>query len=771
MTGTSRAGMRLRLAGIAVAGVVTQYGLSGMSRRAGHASLAAALCVLGAFAVAGYVRRSRAAGQDTRTRIGWGLAALASGVWSAGNATLMVEGLTGDPWADRSRTTPGELLCLAAVLVVPVAMMVVARSKGGFEARLRRFVDVTVISAALFFISWELVLRHTLAGAAPALVLTSLVAPALEIVAGATALVLLARSVATGVNALTLQVSSMLVYTVVTIVYVDNLAAGRPTYAAGVGGGYLIATALSALASRYPTPPVGSIEAELTSGAWALLPYVPVAMAFLTAVYLHATHGILDTVQLWILLSTAVLVLFRQFLNVRTNVGLLHDLTVQRARLAHQAQHDVLTGLANRARFTALAAQALHRAERTTGVAVVLIDLDGFKGVNDTLGHAAGDELLKATAERLLRGVREGDTVARLGGDEFVLLLPEVLDRDEALTVARRVLSELSAPLMLAGAVLPIRGSAGVAVRLLPGGQLDQLLREADIALYQAKGEGRNTVRCYDPADPDAATDRVSLTADLRLALHRDEFEVYYQPIVELATGLTVGCEALVRWRHPTRGVLAPGAFLDLAEQLGLVADLGNWVLRDACRQGALWQAERPGLELSVNLSASQLNEPDLVEQVRAVLVATGLNPAVLTLELTEAVLLTDVSNAAKMLNALKGLGVRIALDDFGTGYSSLSHLKRLPVDTLKIDKSFVDPIGEHSPDSENGERVAQAVLQIARTFGFNVVAEGIEDASQAERLRQLECPQAQGYHFDRPLAAAGLTKRLQQEKALASAR
>jgi diguanylate cyclase (GGDEF)-like protein len=770
MTGTSRAAIRLRLAGIAVAGLVTQYGLSGMSRRAGHVSLAAALCVLGGYAVVGFVRQSRR-GPDRRTRAGWGLAALASGIWSSGSAVLMAEGLTGDPWAARSGPTPGELLTLLAVLVAPAAMLVVARSSGGFDVRLRRFVDVTVISAALFFISWELVLRHTLADAERSFVAASLVAPALEIVTGATALVLLARSISTGVNGLTLQIGAMLVCSVVTIVYVDNLAAGRPTYAAGVGGGYLIATALSALAGRYPTPPAGSIEAEHATGGWALLPYVPVAAAFMTAVYLHATHGMLDAVQLWILLSTAVLVLLRQFLNVRTNVGLLNDLTVQRARLAHQAYHDVLTGLANRARFTNLAAQALNRPERTDGVAVVLIDLDGFKGVNDRLGHAAGDELLKATAERLLRGVREGDTAARLGGDEFVLLLPAVIDRDEALLVARRVLSELSAPLMLAGAVLPIRCSAGVAVRTAPGGQLDQLLREADIALYQAKGEGRNTVRCYDPADPDAATDRVALTADLRLALGRNEFEVYYQPIVDLATGLTVGAEALVRWRHPTRGVLAPGAFLDLAESLGLVAELGAWVLHDACRQAALWQVDRPGLELSVNVSASQLGEVDLVEQVRGVLVATGLEPAVLTLELTEAVLLTDVSGAARVLTALKGLGVRIALDDFGTGYSSLSHLKRLPVDTLKIDKSFVDPIGDDSPDSENGERVAQAVLQIARTFGLNVVAEGIEDASQADRLRELECPQAQGYFFDRPLAAAGLTRRLQQEIPLASAR
>jgi EAL domain-containing protein (putative c-di-GMP-specific phosphodiesterase class I) len=287
-------------------------------------------------------------------------------------------------------------------------------------------------------------------------------------------------------------------------------------------------------------------------------------------------------------------------------------------------------------------------------------------------------------------------------------------------------------------------------------------MREADLALYQAKAEGRGLARRFDPAQFAAVEQRRRDEAELRHALDNREFEVHYQPIVDLDGERTVGVEALIRWRHPERGLLPPASFLDLAESLGMLPQLGGWVLEEACRQAAIWQRQTPGFELNVNLSASQLGNPQLTQEVHDVLVRTGLAPQLLVLELTETVALTDLAESARVLSALKTLGVRIALDDFGTGFSSLSHLGALPVDVVKIDRSFVQAMQENS-----GGSVAEAVLHIARTFNLAPVAEGVEDATQASRLRELECAQAQGYHFARPMPAGDVTALLTRESAL----
>jgi diguanylate cyclase (GGDEF)-like protein len=498
---------------------------------------------------------------------------------------------------------------------------------------------------------------------------------------------------------------------------------------------------------------------------FAFAQYTPVCAAVVLAAVMHSTGWEEEQNLTWLIIVMVSVVLLRQFLGARTNEGLMRDLTRERAILARQAFHDPLTELGNRALFMDHAQDALSDADETM-TAVILFDLDGFKGVNDTYGHAAGDELLRVTAERLNANVRSNDTVSRLGGDEFVVLLPRLIDDQIADTVANRILRDLMQPLVVGDAVLSIRASAGIAITRGPGHDVDEILREADEALYQAKDDGKGVARRFDPARYAAAEQRRQQEADLRRALTEHQFEVFYQPIVDLDGEHTVGVEALIRWNHPERGLLPPAAFLDQVESLGLMPELGCWVLQEACRQAVAWHVDNPGFELNVNLSASQLGNPHLTDEVRAVLENTNMPPELLVLELTETVALTDLVESARVLSSLKTLGVRIALDDFGTGFSSLSHLGVLPVDVVKIDRSFVQAMPDH-----DGGSVAEAVLQIARTFGLSPVAEGVEDAGQASRLRALECTHAQGYHFAKPMPAAGLTALLSRQGSEPSAR
>lgn len=502
-----------------------------------------------------------------------------------------------------------------------------------------------------------------------------------------------------------------------------------------------------------------SVVISKLADRWPLAQYAPVGAGVVMAAVLNAGEGGAEAELTWLIIVVAGAILARQFVGARTNEGLMRDLTRQRAQLARQAFRDPLTGLGNRAMFMDHARDALADADDTM-TAVILLDLDGFKGVNDTYGHAAGDELLRVTAERLNANVRANDTVSRLGGDEFVVLLPRLTDDQIADTVANRILRDLLQPLVFGDIVLTIRASAGIAFTRGTGHDVDAVLREADAALYQAKDDGKGVARRFDPARFAEAEQRRHDEDDLRRALAEQQFEVFYQPIVDLAGEHTVGVEALVRWRHPERGLLPPAAFLDLAEELGMMPELGIWVLRQACEQAVDWQRDNPAFELNVNLSASQLASPRLTEEVGEVIEATGIRPDLLVLELTESVALTDLAESARVLGSLKTLGVRIALDDFGTGFSSLSHLGALPVDVVKIDRSFVQAM----PENPNGASVAEAVLQIARTFNLAPVAEGVEDAAQAARLRDLDCAQAQGYHFAKPMPAAGISELLGQQ-------
>lgn len=436
------------------------------------------------------------------------------------------------------------------------------------------------------------------------------------------------------------------------------------------------------------------------------------------------------------------------------------DVTERRAleeRLRHQAHHDALTGFANRTRFLEGVGAALARGR----AAVLFLDLDRFKVVNDSLGHAVGDQLLVAVAARLRDCAESGDLLARLGGDEFTLLLAPGSGLDAARRRAERVLAALAAPLPIDGHAVVVTTSVGIAFGEA-GWRATDLLRDADVAMYQAKRAGKARYVIYDGSMRAAAVMRLALESDLRRALERGELRVYYQPKVALATGRIAGVEALVRWQHPTRGLLAPGTFIPLAEETGLILPLGHQVLEAACAQLVVWRARYPasGLLLSVNVSAQQFQRGDLAAEVAGILRDSGLAPGALKLELTESVLMEDAAATGRAIRALRELGVHLMLDDFGTGYSSLAYLKRLPLDALKIDRSFVAGLGTDPEDAV----IIRAVVSLARALDLLVVAEGVETAAHAATLRALGCDLGQGMHFAAPLPPDALEALLARE-------
>ena len=420
-----------------------------------------------------------------------------------------------------------------------------------------------------------------------------------------------------------------------------------------------------------------------------------------------------------------------------------------------QALRDSLTRLANRTLFHDRVSHAVARISRSRGrLAVLFVDVDNFKNVNDTLGHGAGDHLLTTVAERIKGCVRAGDTVARLGGDEFAVLLEDTSGDQEARAVAERILDAFEAPFCVRGKDTTVGASVGVAMSTT-GSTVEELLRNADVAMYTAKREGKGAYRVFQASMHTEVLERVELEHDLTLGIEREEFVVHYQPLVTLETGKVKGVEALVRWQHPDRGFLMPSDFIEAAEQSGAIVPLGWWVLDQACAQGRAWRDRTldENFTVSVNLSPRQFNEPDAVEQVRATLVKNQLPPQALVLELTEGVMLFDSVATVERLAALKGLGVQLAIDDFGTGYSSLSYLRNLPFDIIKIDKLFVDGIAAGPTESA----FAQAIMRLARTLELETVAEGIEGADQLDVLRELQCEVGQGFLFAKPLTVDGI--------------
>ena len=433
-------------------------------------------------------------------------------------------------------------------------------------------------------------------------------------------------------------------------------------------------------------------------------------------------------------------------------LGLSAVLMISWSHAARGALIDPLTALANRTLLTQRLQRALRQRHDRYPVAVLFIDLDDFKHVNDSLGHAAGDELLAAVAERFVNCVRPEDTVSRLGGDEFAILLPST-DQEGALTVARRLLSALDAPFLVGEREVYQHATIGIALGGEGAEHADGVLRDADTAMYDAKAEGKGRATVFRPELHAENVRRLEFEGQLRRAIESDHLRLEYQPILDLSTGAIASYEALVRWTHPTRGNLPPADFIPLAEETGLIMPLGRWVLREACTQFRRWQ-QLPGwperVGITVNVSAHELRNSAFPREVAGILEETGLRGDLLTLELTESVLVIDADVVTDRMMELKALGVRIAIDDFGSGYSSLSYLQRLPVDMLKIDRTFIETINRGAA----GSAVMQAALAIGRTLEIPTVAEGVELPEQLIRLKLMGCRLAQGFHFSRPLPA-----------------
>ncbi len=459
----------------------------------------------------------------------------------------------------------------------------------------------------------------------------------------------------------------------------------------------------------------------------------------------------------WIWIQMTVQPRFDPRGRIRTLFCTLEDITQRRTaetELIIQSFRDRLTSLPNRALFMERLGQALLRGERRTrSSALLFLDLDRFKVVNDSLGHEAGDQLLIQVSRRIRKAIRPEDTVARLSGDEFVVLFEDIQSINDGLRVAERIKASFSDPFELLGRDLYVTCSMGLAVgsaSMTPS----ELLRDAEVAMFRAKAKDAGTIEIFDPSINAQAIARFHMEADMRRALDRQEFILYYQPLVCLRTGMVEGWEALVRWKHPEKGLIPPLHFIPLAEETGLIVPLGRWVLEEAVRQASIWRvqfASDPPRLISVNLSARQFQQQDLIQTVTDALDSSNFDPRCLKLEITESVMMRDPKATLEALNTLRGLDIHLVVDDFGTGYSSLSYLKRFPVDTLKVDKSFVDGLGK---DSES-TAIVKAVISLAKSLGMRVTAEGIETEDQLERLRALDCDLGQGYLFSRPVPAA----------------
>ncbi|MDP1692037.1 MAG: EAL domain-containing protein [Burkholderiaceae bacterium] len=449
--------------------------------------------------------------------------------------------------------------------------------------------------------------------------------------------------------------------------------------------------------------------------------------------------------------------------------GVGRDITTQKRaeeRIQYLATHDGLTGLPNRTQFAVLLNQQIQSARRYEGkFAVMFMDLDRFKAINDTFGHEAGDTLLKEMAFRFSGSVRASDVVARLGGDEFVVLIQEAGDIEQVNTVARKVLSAAIKPVLIAGQEYRVTASAGICMFPQDAQDEQTLMKNADTAMYRAKAQGKNKVHFYSAEVDSLSLGRMALESSLRQALLRGEFSLHYQAKLDLKTGAISGVEALLRWQHPELGTVLPLQFMALAEETGLIVPIGKWVLKTACNQNVTWQRQGlPPVVVSVNISARQFTE-ELSGEVAVALQASGMDPHLLELELNEATVMANVARAVRLLGALKQIGVRIAIDDFGTGYSSLAQINRLPIDTLKVDRSVIREIDGNTRDGS----IAQTIIAMGKTLNLTVVASGVETPEQQAYLSQQACDEIQGYHFSRPVLPDALADLLRQHVPLPS--
>jgi len=712
-------------------------------------------------AVALAVRASRHRALDRRTRLAWRILAAAFACQLfADTVWWWLEAVRGDSVPLPSLADVGYL---AFIPVLLAGLLAFPGRPASRQERYKLTLDTATVVTGGFMVLWYLVLGPvvTKGGAGFLTLATSVAYPVGDLVLLIGIAEVLLRGPATSSRRpLQLLVVSLALF-VVADVYFGYVALHQGFIGGSwpdllwLGADYLFAVSALEQHRRAEHPERRPRKAR----TWHLnhLPYLGVALGYGLLLLIAGGERLypLGGVLIGAVVLTAMVVL-RQITALREN----HELVVT----------DSLTGLVNRVQVRAILDRALARGRGgDRRVAVLLLDLDGFKQINDSLGHETGDDVLVAFADVLRRCVRAGDTAGRLGADEFAVIIEPVYGPDDAVAVAQRIIAKLRDPIGVGRNGLLARASIGIALSGDGADQPDELLHQADLAMYAAKRRGTHGYEVFGHIPDDRELRRAQLETDLRLALDREELVVYYQPIVTLHDGNVVGVEALVRWQHPSRGLIPPGEFIPVAEDTGLIQELGAWVLQHAGRQVRAWQERYPGtrpLQLSVNLSPRQVQDPHLVQDVGAILRRIGLDPRTLVLELTENVFMHDTADAVAKLAALKQLGIRIAIDDFGTGYSSLGYLTHLPVDILKIDRCFIAELGTGS----EGSVVAEAVVRLSQALHLDTVAEGIEAANQAEGLRELGCQLGQGYYFAHPLSSEAFEELLEAARAPAAA-
>jgi diguanylate cyclase (GGDEF)-like protein len=635
-------------------------------------------------------------------------------------------------------------------LVLGVRRLVSGRMAGGDRVPM---LDGAILAAGAGSVFWMAVIRPTLDGQVDTFAATvSLTYPCLDLVLLGLALrVLLASSA--GERSIQILAAGLLFYFAADVIYAAQVLDGAYTDGSAVDAGWIVGITLLAVAALHPSAAnaVSAADPRSELGRRRLSLLAVAAMIAPAFILLKAVlGGDEETIGLivgWTILFGLVLV------RLASTVDELRLSLLQRRRLQDdlrfQAEHDPLTRLANRALFERMLAQAMRDSPATTGL--VFLDLDDFKAINDTLGHASGDDLLRVVADRIQRDLRPGDVAARLGGDEFAIVLADCPNEAIGTLIAERVLAALRAPVLLAGRQLQVRASAGVAIGRV-GATPMELMSDADIAMYRAKAHGKDKAEAHESEAHNQVVRGYELRTELADAIHSGQFFLLFQPAISTVTEELVGAEALVRWRHPSRGVLTPAEFIPHAESSGLINELGRWILREACAAAADWPARTDGTRpvLSVNLSADQLHHPEFVEEVRRILSETGLPASRLVLEVTESALV-DFQAATETLHALRARGIRLALDDFGTGYSALSYLAKLPFDVVKIDRGFIGSLGQ----DRRVEALLGGIVGLCRGLELRLCAEGIETDAQLEVVRRHGIEVAQGYLIAEPLTSA----------------